>query len=89
VRDVAEAEGMTFTRCLDLMTALHLLQIERPQVFRSEDSFKAVSFPTMSTVAIRNDPSRRLRSSAGMRKYRPFADGLANGSYRPRLCKKS
>jgi hypothetical protein len=40
VRDVAEAEGTTFTRCLDLMTALHLLQIERPQVFRSEDWFK-------------------------------------------------
>jgi hypothetical protein len=36
---------------------------------------------------IRPSAARRLRSSAGMRKYRSFADGSANGSSRSRLCK--
>jgi hypothetical protein len=43
VRDFAEAEGMTFYRALDLMTALHLIRIERPHAFRSDDAFKAVT----------------------------------------------
>jgi hypothetical protein len=38
--------------------------------------------------ATESDPKRR-GSSAEMRKYRPFADGFANGSYRPRLCENS
>ena len=37
VRDCAEGEGMTFVHCLDLMTAMHLLRIERPRAFRSDD----------------------------------------------------
>jgi hypothetical protein len=42
VRDISEGGGMTFIRCLDLLTALHLMEIERPHAFRSEDAFKAV-----------------------------------------------
>ena len=51
-------------------------EIPRPDA-RSLDCRRprAAAFPTMSTVAIRNDPSRRLRSSAGMRKWQSLADG--------------
>ncbi len=51
IRDFAEAEGMTFAHCLDLMTALHLILIERPAAFRSEDAFKAVTVETFRRAA--------------------------------------
>jgi hypothetical protein len=51
VRDFAEAEGMAFERALDLMTALHLITIERPAAFRSEDAFKAVTVETFRRAA--------------------------------------
>jgi hypothetical protein len=51
IRDIAEAEGMTFTRALDLMTSLHLLRIERPHAFRSEDAFKAVTVEVFRKAA--------------------------------------
>ena len=42
---------MTFTRALDLMTALHLMQIERPHAFRSEDAFKAITVEVFRRAA--------------------------------------
>jgi hypothetical protein len=51
IRDIAEADGMTFVRALDLMTALHLFQIERPHAFRSEDAFKAVTVEVFRKAA--------------------------------------
>jgi hypothetical protein len=41
IRDVAEV--MSFSRALDLLGAIHLLNIERPTTFRSEDAVACVA----------------------------------------------
>ena len=41
IRDLAEV--MSFTRALDLLGAIHLLNIERPTTFRSEDAVACVA----------------------------------------------
>jgi hypothetical protein len=51
VRDIAEADGMTFLRALDLMTALHLFRLDRPHAFRSDDAFRAVMVETFRKAA--------------------------------------
>jgi hypothetical protein len=55
IRDIAEADGMTFTRALDLMTAMHLLRIDRPHTFRSDDAFKAVTVEVFQSSQRRAD----------------------------------
>jgi hypothetical protein len=85
VRDVAEGEGMTFTRALDLMTALHLLQIERPHAFRTDDSFKAVmveTFRKAANVGLRWAPIRPGASrQQGYRKAISLPSRLATARY--------
>jgi hypothetical protein len=78
VRDIAEGEGMTFVRCLDLMTALHLARIERPRMFRSDDAFLAVTIEVFRRAG--NVGRRWGKVRAG--------DGL-QASYRKEISKAS
>jgi hypothetical protein len=85
IRDIAEADGMTFTRALDLMTALHLMQIERPHTFRSEDAFKAVMVETFRKAANVGLMFAPLRPGAnrqqGYRKALSLPSRLATAGY--------
>jgi hypothetical protein len=85
VRDIAEADGMTFIRALDLMTALHLMQIERPHAFRSEDAFKAVTVETFRKAANVGLMFAPLRPGAnrqqGYRKALSLPSRLATARY--------
>jgi hypothetical protein len=85
VRDIAEADGMTFTRALDLMTALHLFRIDRPNAFRSDDAFKAVmveTFRKAANVGLRFAPLRPGASrQQGYRKALSLPSRLATAGY--------
>jgi hypothetical protein len=85
VRDIAEADGMTFTRALDLMTALHLFQIERPHAFRSEDAFNAVTvevFRKAANVGLMFAPLRPgANRQQGYRKALSLPSRLATAGY--------
>jgi hypothetical protein len=85
IRDIAEAEGMTFTRALDLMTALHLFRIDRPNAFRSDDAFKAVmveTFRKAANVGLRFAPLRPGASrQQGYRKSLNLPSRLATAGY--------
>jgi hypothetical protein len=85
IRDIAEADGMTFTRTLDLMTALHLFRIERPHAFRSDDAFKAVMVETFRKAANVGLMFAPLRPGAnrqqGYRKALSLPSRLATAGY--------
>jgi hypothetical protein len=85
IRDIAEADGMTFTRALDLMTALHLFRIARPHAFHSEDAFKAVTVETFRKAANVGLMFAPLRPGAnrqqGYRKSLSLPSRLATAGY--------
>jgi hypothetical protein len=85
IRDIAEADGMTFTRALDLMTALHLFRIDRPHAFRSEDAFKAVTvevFRKAANVGLMFAPLRPgANRQQGYRKALSLPSRLATAGY--------
>jgi hypothetical protein len=85
IRDIAEADGMTFTRALDLMTALHLFRLDRPHAFRSDDAFKAVmveTFRKAANVGLRFAPLRPGASrQQGYRKALSLPSRLATAGY--------
>jgi Pyruvate/2-oxoacid:ferredoxin oxidoreductase gamma subunit len=85
VRDISEGDGMTFIRCLDLLTALHLMEIERPHAFRSEDSFKAVVvevFRKAANVGLKFAPLRPgATRQQGYRRAMTLPTRLATAGY--------
>jgi hypothetical protein len=76
---------MTFTRALDLMTALHLFHIERPHAFRSDDAFKAVTvevFRRAANVGIKFAPLKPgATSQISYRKALSLPSRLATAGY--------
>jgi hypothetical protein len=82
VRDCAEGEGMTFTHCLDLMTALHLLRITRPYAFRSDDSGSSDD----TFLAVMVEVFRR-RSNVGRRWARSKPGATRQTTYRKEIAR--
>jgi hypothetical protein len=84
IRDISEGEGMSFTRCLDLMTGLHLARIERPRMFVSDEAFLAVTvavFRRVAGVGRRWGKVRADSSQASYRKEISLPSRLASGRY--------
>jgi hypothetical protein len=74
IRDISEGDGMSYVYCLDLMTALCLLRVERPPAFRSDEAFLAVMLETF-----------RKRANVGLR-FAPLRPGAnRQQSYRKAL----
>jgi hypothetical protein len=74
IRDISEGDGMSYVYCLDLMTALCLLRVERPRAFFSDEAFLAVMLETF-----------RKRANVGLR-FAPLRPGAnRQQSYRKAL----
>ena len=79
VRDMVEADGMTFLRCLDLMTALHLLRIESRYTFRGGDGDERDLPDTFHAVVV--EVFRRVSNVS--RRWAPVRPGAnRQASYR-------
>jgi hypothetical protein len=86
IRDISEGERMAdYAFCLDLMTGLMLLRLDRPHAFRSDDAFLAVvveTFRKKANIGLKFAPLRPGASrQQSYRKWLRLPVRLAAGRY--------